>query len=49
MKPLAIRPYNSRPTHDLIYVATVLTQMSKPIPVDLAAALNERGIAVSDF
>lgn len=46
---LVVTPYRSRTTNNLLFTAKLLTQNDKPLPVDLAAALNERGIEVSSI
>ena len=45
--PGVVRPYNARPTQDLLYIARVLKERDMPLPVDLTAALNARGIEAS--
>ena len=47
--PGVIRPYSTRPTQDLLYIAAVLTQRDMPLPVDLTSALNARGIEASSI
>jgi hypothetical protein len=44
-----ITPYASRPTSNLTFTVALLNQRDLPIPTDLAAALNARGIEVSSI
>jgi hypothetical protein len=46
---LIVTPYRSRTTNSLLFTAKLLAQRDMPIPTDLSAALNERGIEVSSL
>lgn len=46
---LVVTPYRSRTTNSLLLTAKLLTQRDLPLPVDLTAALNERGIEASSL
>lgn len=46
---LVVTPYRSRTTNNLLFTAKLLTQRDLPMPVDLIAALNERGIEASSI
>ena len=44
-----VRSYSTRPTQYLIALVDRLNKRDMEIPSDLSAALNERGIEVSDI
>lgn len=46
---MVVTPYHSRTTNNLLFTAKLLAQRDLPIPADLAAALNERGIEASSI
>lgn len=46
---MTVTPYRSRTTNSLLFTAKLLTQRDLPLPTDLTAALNERGIEVSSI
>ena len=43
----AIVPYAQRTTNNLLFTARLIKQREEPLPVDLQAALHERGINLS--
>ena len=43
-----VRPYAERSTAELSYIRAVLNQQGNPVPVDLNAALIERGIVLDN-
>lgn len=42
------RPYSERTTSELTYIHAALEQRGSPVPVDLIAALTDRGIILND-
>jgi hypothetical protein len=46
---IVVTPYRSRTTNNLLFTAKLLTQRDLPLPADLTAALNERGIEASSL
>jgi hypothetical protein len=40
------KPYHERSLNNLLYLHRVLTERDMPVPVDLIAALTERGVVL---
>lgn len=49
LKRRSFKPYAERETNNLLFTAKLLKQMDRPIPTDLAIALNQRGIEVTSI
>jgi hypothetical protein len=44
-----VTPYQSRTTNNLLFAARLLVERDTPLPADLCAAIQSRGIEVSSI